>query len=560
MSAPRARRTPRRARAARAACAAARSSCVEDGRARDASARAAPAAPPLHARIEVHDRRPSTRALLRGGAGARRAPTWTACGTATTSSRWCGSRRARCPRSTAGASGCCRSIGAVAARRLAAAREHARARARADRRPLRPRQRALRALPRRDDDVLVRRSSSGRDATLHEASAREARRASAASSTSRPATTCWRSAPAGAASRCTRPARYGCRVTTTTISREQHDHARARVRAAGLEDRVTVLLRGLPRPARQLRQARLDRDDRGGRLGALRHLLRAPAASCSSPTARCCCRRSSIGDRAYRVEKASTGFINAFIFPGGACRRWRRSSARSRAAPTCARSRSRTSRRTTRARCAAGASASTRALAGAARARLRRALPPHVGPLPRLLRGRLRASAASRDVQLLLAKPALPRRAGRAAAGAHAGRITAGRGSRPRTVGLALAIEDRRRQHGHVLVLVDDDDGVAPSRDASSIIALGSDQIRRRRKRLVVGEARLRTAPPGLDLGVDTRGALPRPASEQVGLTVAIARSSSRVGLDQVDGVVDRLAGSSMVEDHSRALSRPSNE
>ena len=36
---------------------------------------------------------------------------------------------------------------------------------------------------------------------------------------------------------------YGCRVTTTTISRAQRDHAVAAVRAAGLEDRVTVLLR-----------------------------------------------------------------------------------------------------------------------------------------------------------------------------------------------------------------------------------------------------------------------------------------------------------------------------
>ena len=35
---------------------------------------------------------------------------------------------------------------------------------------------------------------------------------------------------------------YGCRVTTTTISREQHAHASQRVRDAGLEDRVTVLL------------------------------------------------------------------------------------------------------------------------------------------------------------------------------------------------------------------------------------------------------------------------------------------------------------------------------
>lgn len=36
---------------------------------------------------------------------------------------------------------------------------------------------------------------------------------------------------------------YGCRVTTTTISREQHELARARVREAGLEDRIEILLR-----------------------------------------------------------------------------------------------------------------------------------------------------------------------------------------------------------------------------------------------------------------------------------------------------------------------------
>ncbi len=36
-------------------------------------------------------------------------------------------------------------------------------------------------------------------------------------------------------------ARYGCRVTTTTLSAEQHALASERVRAAGLEDRVTVL-------------------------------------------------------------------------------------------------------------------------------------------------------------------------------------------------------------------------------------------------------------------------------------------------------------------------------
>ena len=35
---------------------------------------------------------------------------------------------------------------------------------------------------------------------------------------------------------------YGCRVTTTTISREQHELARERIAEAGLEDRITLLL------------------------------------------------------------------------------------------------------------------------------------------------------------------------------------------------------------------------------------------------------------------------------------------------------------------------------
>src|SRR5690606_380017 len=34
---------------------------------------------------------------------------------------------------------------------------------------------------------------------------------------------------------------YGCRVTTTTISREQYDYARQQVAELGLEERITVL-------------------------------------------------------------------------------------------------------------------------------------------------------------------------------------------------------------------------------------------------------------------------------------------------------------------------------
>ena len=66
----------------------------------------------------------------------------------------------------------------------------------------------------------------------------------------------------------------GCHVTTTTISREQHDYAVEQVRARGTERPGHGADGGLPRAAGPLRQARLDRDDRGGRLAALRHLLR----------------------------------------------------------------------------------------------------------------------------------------------------------------------------------------------------------------------------------------------------------------------------------------------
>ena len=34
---------------------------------------------------------------------------------------------------------------------------------------------------------------------------------------------------------------YGCRVTTTTISRKQYDYTRQQVEASGLADRITVL-------------------------------------------------------------------------------------------------------------------------------------------------------------------------------------------------------------------------------------------------------------------------------------------------------------------------------
>jgi cyclopropane-fatty-acyl-phospholipid synthase len=110
--------------------------------------------------------------------------------------------------------------------------------------------------------------------------------------------------------------RHGCRVTTTTISAEQHAYATERVREAGLQDRVTVLFQDYRElagvydklvsiemieavgwqyfPTFFKRCSQLLGDD-----GAM--LLQAIV----------------IEDDAYEVEKAAKSFMNTHVFPGG---------------------------------------------------------------------------------------------------------------------------------------------------------------------------------------------------------------------------------------------------
>ncbi|HEY4896040.1 MAG TPA: cyclopropane-fatty-acyl-phospholipid synthase family protein [Solirubrobacteraceae bacterium] len=107
-----------------------------------------------------------------------------------------------------------------------------------------------------------------------------------------------------------------CRVTTTTISREQYEHARRWVQAAGVADRVTVLCEDY-------------RDLRGHyeKLVCI-EMIEAVGyrdfdtffARCSNLLAahgRMLLQAITINDRAYEVEKASRSFIRTHIFPGG---------------------------------------------------------------------------------------------------------------------------------------------------------------------------------------------------------------------------------------------------
>ena len=127
---------------------------------------------------------------------------------------------------------------------------------------------------------------------------------------------CWRSGPAGAAFAVYAAEHRGCRVTTTTISREQHAYATERVRAAGLEDRVTVLLEDY----RALRGSydKLVSIEMIEAVGwqnfptyfrRCSELLRNDGAMLLQAIV--------IDDRAYQVEKAGKSFINTYIFPGG---------------------------------------------------------------------------------------------------------------------------------------------------------------------------------------------------------------------------------------------------
>jgi cyclopropane-fatty-acyl-phospholipid synthase len=108
----------------------------------------------------------------------------------------------------------------------------------------------------------------------------------------------------------------GCRVTTTTISREQHDHALARVRAAGLQDRVTVLMEDYR-----------DLDGEYDKLVSI-EMIEAVGWKDFATFFRVCSDRLApdgsmllqaivMDDRAYQVERASKSFIRTLIFPNG---------------------------------------------------------------------------------------------------------------------------------------------------------------------------------------------------------------------------------------------------
>jgi cyclopropane-fatty-acyl-phospholipid synthase len=108
---------------------------------------------------------------------------------------------------------------------------------------------------------------------------------------------------------------YGCRVTTTTISREQHEWAKETVAAAGLGDRITLLLDDY-------------RDLRGryDKLVSIEMIEAVGARYLDTYTAQCgrllephgamLLQAITIQDQVYEEALKSVDFIQRFIFPG----------------------------------------------------------------------------------------------------------------------------------------------------------------------------------------------------------------------------------------------------
>ncbi len=109
---------------------------------------------------------------------------------------------------------------------------------------------------------------------------------------------------------------YGCRVTTTTISRQQFELARTRIRASGLEDRIDLLLD--------------DYRDLRGQYDKLVSIEMIEAVGqrhfdtyfgqCSKllkPDGIMLLQSITIADEYYDQYRRSIDFINRYIFPGG---------------------------------------------------------------------------------------------------------------------------------------------------------------------------------------------------------------------------------------------------
>ncbi len=109
---------------------------------------------------------------------------------------------------------------------------------------------------------------------------------------------------------------FGCRVTTTTISKEQFEYATAMVAQAGLQDRVTVLCEDY----RNL-EGSYDKLVSIEMIEAVGHEFYSNYFRCCSqllkPGGRMVIQAITMSDQRYRQARDNVDFIKRYIFPGG---------------------------------------------------------------------------------------------------------------------------------------------------------------------------------------------------------------------------------------------------
>jgi cyclopropane-fatty-acyl-phospholipid synthase len=110
---------------------------------------------------------------------------------------------------------------------------------------------------------------------------------------------------------------YGCRVTTTTLSREQYAYTQKRIEEQGLQDRVTLLLSDY----RDL-EGQYDKLVSIEMIEAVGHdFLPTYFRQCAhllKPDGLMLLQAITIRDQRYQQAKHSVDFIQRYIFPGGA--------------------------------------------------------------------------------------------------------------------------------------------------------------------------------------------------------------------------------------------------
>ncbi len=111
---------------------------------------------------------------------------------------------------------------------------------------------------------------------------------------------------------------YGCQVTTTTISQQQHAYAAAQIAAASLSDRITLLQKDYRDLTGQYdRLVSIEMIEAVGH----RHLptFFAVCGQRLKPDGLGLIQAITVPDRAYDNYVKNPDFINRYIFPGGCC-------------------------------------------------------------------------------------------------------------------------------------------------------------------------------------------------------------------------------------------------